>query len=445
MRMKRPDLAVPASTLLFEPLEERDRKILAGELRWEQWLTALEEYIRTADPYYRAFVHWNAISHPREGAVPAGTGAERPPFLVTYKDTIDVAGFPTRLGNLAGYRHYPVASATIAEILHTRRILPLGKVATTEFGIGAKLPSINPRFPKLSPGGSSTGSAVAVAAGFCDFSIGTDNAGSVRWPAGHCGIIGLKLGHAPHLLPGIFVVSPQMESVGIMTRTAADLAYIWEREDFGAALGLNGHSLGTRSDRLRFATLANCEETEWHPDVRAAWERLLADLAAAGFGAPRKTVQWWRYRTQGWLLIWREAYDAHQAFRKGAHVEYDPGTWTTLLQGQDIDDERYQTLREDQTAAATMAQADLAAGEVDVLLTPLRPELPRGLHEPAADWRINPGFTIIASFARIPALTLPIALSASGAPISVQLLARRGGEADLIRAGLLIERIIARA
>lgn len=433
---------------LLEPLSTRTEKFRTGELSRDDWLAAVDDHVRTADPRYKAFAEWRPAS-----TSDLGNGGD---FLVTYKDTIDIAGFATRLGSSAGYRHYPVESAGVAKALQRGRFRCVGKVATTEFGLGTNTTCVNPRFPDFSPSGSSTGSAVAVAAGFCDLSIGTDSRGSIRWPAGNCGVVGLRLTTRADLQTGIFPVSQSMDSIGVITRSVADLSFLWERGGLGESLSFPQRSSAARNPRLAIA--ANYEEFPCHPEIRETFELLVEKLSEARARVGRQRLRWWDFRKQAWALLVREAYDVHRRFGQDREIAYEPGTMNTIMLGRGIKDREYEALKADQKRAAALAEEDFERGGADVLLLPLDSQLPRDLRttpppetsmpvkpperDPSSGQQADMGFADIASFAKIPALTLPMGTSASGAPIAVQLMARRGGEAELIAAGSLIERLV---
>ncbi len=426
----------------WQPLVERHQQIAVNPLQLQEWERHFEAYIRRMDPYYKAFVDWRHVQMSKESDVPH--------FVVTYKDNIDIAGFPTRYGNTSGFRLYPTQSAQIVERLHEKRFTCIGKVATTEFSIGNESWCINPRFPYFSPSGSSTGSAVAVASGFCDLSIGTDSASSIRLPAGNCGIVGLRLTPYSALTKGIFSVSPSMDSVGLMTRTVADLAYIWQRETL-RTLAHSTPRVNHDQKSLKIGIVDNyCKTSYCHHDIVEAFNQLDDRLRQAGHVTEHVNLKWWKYRRVAWTLLSREVSDVHKNLQFSIPIQYQSGTLAALSVGKEVTDEAYNEAKELQQIAQAMANNDLTR-DYDVLLLPLDPDLPRNLMVPAPKQTIPESSNIkeetldyatIASFAGIPALTLPIAISPSGAPIAVQVFAAQREEEKLIQAGLLIEEII---
>jgi Asp-tRNA(Asn)/Glu-tRNA(Gln) amidotransferase A subunit family amidase len=331
----------------------------------------------------------------------------------------------------------------VAEEATTRGLICIGKVATTEFSLGVRVPSRNPRYPDYSPSGSSTGSAVAVAAGFCDVSVGTDAAGSIRWPAANCGVVGLRLTPHGSLTSGTFPVAPSLESIGLVTRTVEDLAHVWSCHDLGRLWG--SHSRRD-TEPLRWAVATDWETASCDVEVRRAFDSCCDLLERNGIRLPRLSLDWWHAREDGFRLLLREAADVHAALPR--EIEYEPAVAATLAEGRLVTDHELVGLRQRRNAAIALAQAQLVE-ECDVVLLPLDPELPRRLEIPAPARAVpelgslgsEVGFTIAASVAGLPAVTLPIGHSSLGAPIALQMFARPGGEEDLIRAALLIERV----
>lgn len=165
------------------------------------------------------------------------TGTERAPLAgLTFgvKDLIDVAGWPTDCGNPDWARtHRPAAqhAPSVATLLAQGAAI-CGKTMTDEMAFSLEGENfhygtpVNPRGPDRMPGGSSSGSAVAVARGLCDFSLGTDTGGSVRIPAAFCGIYGIRTTHGRISTAGVMPFSPSYDTVGWFAQSAAMLARV---------------------------------------------------------------------------------------------------------------------------------------------------------------------------------------------------------------------------
>ncbi|UNB53276.1 amidase [Mycolicibacterium sp. YH-1] len=258
----------------------RDRKLTP--------LTLLErslERIREVDPLLRAFVAINedgvrddAIELTRE----ADAGRVRGPLHgvpIAVKDVIDVRGLPTRGGSAATESNAARADAPAVERLRAAGALIVGKVNTHEFAHGVTTPPTrNPWDPQRIPGGSSGGSAVAVASGQCLAALGSDTGGSIRVPAALCGVSGLR--SLPRDIPvgGILPFSPRLDTCGPIARDALDLALMFEILS-GTPCPIPGSAMG-----VRVGTVARAALGELDDEVGDAVEEAVHVLAAAGAG-----------------------------------------------------------------------------------------------------------------------------------------------------------------
>jgi Asp-tRNA(Asn)/Glu-tRNA(Gln) amidotransferase A subunit family amidase len=208
-------------------------------------------------------------------------GARRPPvsgpiggWTLGVKDVLDVAGLPTRAGSPTRAEVAPAAAdAPAVAMLRAAGAVVLGKTATTEFATMDPAPTANPAALGHTPGGSSSGSAAAVAAGMADLAIGTQTAGSLCRPAAYCGIAAFKptLGLVPTL--GMVPLAPSFDTIGLMAREAAHLA---------VALRCWGITSATEPT----APVIGVVVPESHPDLdpAGAWaiERASARLSSLG-------------------------------------------------------------------------------------------------------------------------------------------------------------------
>lgn len=431
-----PDDAVPIRIPppLDLPLAERHGLLDEGKLDPEQYRTALVEHIRRTDPRVRAFVEWRSADV-HASAIPHAVS-------VTYKDCIDVAGYPTRLGITSGYRRYPAQSAYVAERLERHGLVNVGKVAATECSLGRKKPCRNPAYPHVSAAGSSTGSAAAVAAGFCDVSVGSDSGGSLRWPAVYCGVTALRLTPRPELIAGVHAVAPSMESVGLVARDAADLAWLWNDLGLGEALGPSGvHT----ARPWRIAVGAPPSEP-LHPEVRALLDAVARALADTGHElVAADLTEVWATRGPAGELLAREARDSYGPIAHEPGANLGPDTLAALEPGARVGDERYRALLRGQERAREQLAA-LLHDAADLLIIPLEAGLadradPVPTTGPCSLAACGDAFPLIASYARSPVAVLPLALSSEQSPLGVQVLAAPGGDGLLVEAAALLARL----
>jgi Asp-tRNA(Asn)/Glu-tRNA(Gln) amidotransferase A subunit family amidase len=310
------------------------------------------------------------------------------------------------------------------------------KVVTTELNVGIGSGCVNPYFPHIDPAGSSTGSAVAVAAGICDVSLGTDVLGSARWPAGRCGVVGLRTTHRPDRLAGIFPLSPSMDAPGWVARTADDL------DALAGRLGIEG-TVQRRPHRIGVVAEAGGAQ----PEILAALDRCGAALVEAGHRVrPVGVGEPWRWRAAAWELCAREAWDGHQEWRRWITEDLGESTRRALAAGSRVGTGRYAELRAGQRRVRAAVAGLFAEPGVDAWLLPLDPDVPRP-PDPAeraaatsipapgtADHDREVGYTPLASFAGLPAITFPVGRSAAtGAPLAVQLVGPPGADRSLVR------------
>ncbi|MEZ4582609.1 MAG: amidase, partial [Caldilineaceae bacterium] len=154
---------------------------------------------------------------------------ERPPLfgcLLGVKDIIHADGFPTQAGSTIPAENFVGPEAAAVTLLKQAGALVVGKTVTTEFAYFEPGPTRNPHDILHTPGGSSSGSAAAVAAGMCYAAVGTDTGGSIRIPAAYCGVAGLKPTYGRVSLDGIFPLSWSLDHAGPIARTSADAALL---------------------------------------------------------------------------------------------------------------------------------------------------------------------------------------------------------------------------
>lgn len=382
--------------------------------------TEANEWAFHADHRYRACVDLRPVSDH--------------PVRIGVKDTVDVAGFPTRLG-LRRYRHHPRTSA--APLAPIADQLVTAKVVTTELNIGVGSGCVNPCFPHVDPAGSSTGSGVAVAAGICDLSLGTDVLGSVRWPAGRTGTVALRVTHDDRLLPGIFPLSPAMDAPGWVARTAEDLTFLLAHLGLGPA--------GRREEPLRVGVVAEVFDGHADSEVLTSLETGCRALRERGHTVSHVRVgDLWQWRAPAWELCARDAWDGYRAWREWLPEELLESTTAALETGASVGDERRGEIVDAMTRHRATAADQFRAHDVDAWLLPLDAAHPRLLDTPRSsgstvptpddpDYDRRVGYTPLASFAGLPAATFPVELSAAGAPLALQAVGPPGAEAVLLR------------
>lgn len=195
------------------------------------------------------------------------------------KDLVDVAGMPTGAGSRQRAMAVPAETdSPIVGQLRAAGAIVIGKCTTHEYAFGGITPpTTNPADPLRIPGGSSGGSAAAVASGHVPLAVGTDTAGSVRIPASYCGVVGFVPSPGRISNEGVTPLSWSLDRVGLLTATAADGAYV------AAALGLaSGASSEAGFDGVRVGVLADAFDAPLEPPVRQAVKAALATITNSG-------------------------------------------------------------------------------------------------------------------------------------------------------------------
>lgn len=392
--------------------------------------------IEQLDPGLHAFIHVSAdmaLAQATASAERWARGQQRgvlDGIPLALKDNIDVAGLPCTAGTAAFRTRTPMADAPVWRRLAQAGAVLLGKLNMHEAALGATTDNavygrcINPLREGHTPGGSSGGSAAAVAAHLCAAALGTDTMGSVRIPAAYCGLFGFIPSRGVVGLEGIVPLSPTLDSVGPLARSGRDLAAV--------AACLLGQAIPPLAglEGLRVGLLPQAQSVECEPAVRAAWEQVLQRLQAAGatlHPVPMDTWEPARHRLQSLLVTEVEA----AAYWFGQLGDELPGLGdelkAMLRYGHRLASDKRQRAF-DAMAALRRSAASFFEG-VDVLLLPTTPQrsFPHGQAAPAN----QADFTVLANLLGTPALAFPCAVE-DGLPASCQFLAAPGQDAVLL-------------
>ncbi|MEO7742541.1 MAG: amidase [Usitatibacter sp.] len=355
---------------------------------------------------------------------------------VGVKDIIDTADMPTENGTVLHAGRRPDSDAVVVERLRAAGAIILGKTVTTELATYSPGKTRNPHDPEHTPGGSSSGTAAAVAAHMVPAALGTQTNGSVIRPAAFCGVYGYKptFGLVPR--HGILRQSRPLDHVGFMARTVEDLAIIAE-----PLMGYDERDPDTRpvpSPRLRevamqdaplppffaFAKTPHWKDAE--EQTRAAFDEVAEALGSQcrPFDVPSILHDAWQ-----WHATVMEA-DLARNFR----VEFERGRekLSESLQGQ-IERGGRVTAVDYNDAVERIRAVSLAFDEVfdrcDAILTPAAAgPAPHGLGSTG-----SPAFCTLWTFTGMPAVTLPLLSAQNGLPMGIQLVGRRGDDARLLR------------
>jgi aspartyl-tRNA(Asn)/glutamyl-tRNA(Gln) amidotransferase subunit A len=443
------------------PLAPQGLAALAADLR-EGRLTA-EALCRDAldrigamEPKLEAFTHVDperALGHARSLDALRRSGVGLGPLMgipVAIKDLFTVEGMPSTGGSRLDIRDLVPPQGPFVNALLTGGCVPIGKTRTTEFALGGfnlgRPPPWNPcdMAERRMTGGSSHGSAVAMAAGLAGFTVGSDTGGSVRWPAALCGVVGYKATSSHWPLEGVLPLSPEMDSIGIFTHSAADAAFV-EAALAGRRPG-GAPPVGT----LRFALPTEHFLDALEAPVAACFEAAVAALRKAGatlVELPVPEARWiddvFRQLVPADLIAFlgRERVARDRAL-------LDPVAAARLDGGADLradDYVRMRTLR--RKAEQAMAER---SRDIDAWITPTVPLLPHPIAgyrtvEQVAAWNgLATRNTRPGNLFGQCGISLPIQHLGAALPVGLQLTATGGRDARLLEIAQAVETLLGR-
>ncbi|MEQ8967520.1 MAG: amidase [Azospirillaceae bacterium] len=428
----------------------------AGSLTAEGLTAACLERIAAEDEALHAFVHVAAepaLATARALDALRAAGTVLGPLQgipVALKDLIDVAGQPSGYGSASADPILPARSASLARSLVNAGMILIGKTHMTEYAYGSwgtnrhRGTPWNPvdRQVHRVPGGSSSGSAVAVAGGLVPAAIGTDSGGSVRIPAALCGLVGYKPVRGTIPLDGVLALSPSMDVAGPICRSVADAALVLD--------ALRGRPARPRPgpraadlEGLRVGTLAAAELEAMDAAVVAAYRAALGRLAEAGAyvrEAPLPGPFTEAAASVGTILS-VESFAIHRDRLEAAGRAMDPAVLARIRAGGEVAAADYHALLLEREA--DMARFDPVFADIDVLVTPTvtAPAAPVAEVDEAASPMSR--ISRVSNWLDLPSLALPCGRTGGGLPLSLQIVGPRDGEARVLRTGVAVEACLA--
>ena len=407
-----------------------------GDLTSEALVGACFERIGPREPSVGAWAYLDrdaAVAHARR----LDREARRAPLHgipVGIKDIIDTADMPTAHGSPIYEGNRPNCDAACVAMLRSAGAVVLGKTVTTEFAAMTPGKTRNPLRLEHTPGGSSSGSAAAVADFMVPVALGTQTVGSTIRPASYCGVVGFKPTYHTFSLAGVKAQSESMDTLGLIARSVSDIQLVGD--------GLLGVAGAFEAPPLRSAPhLAFCRSPHWpkaRPATIAAMER--ASSLFRSFGAPIEDVDlppsFDRVLDAQWTILSFE-FARVLAYERTQRRELLSERLCTLL------DNGTKIALADYRSALSLARtcrAEIAPlfERYDAILTPAASgEAPHGLQS-SSDLLFQRLWTVL----HLPAITLPGLVGEQGLPIGVQLVGRHGGDANLLTVARWAERVL---
>ncbi|MFK0294031.1 amidase [Streptomyces sp. NPDC090442] len=369
------------------------------------------------------------------------------------KDMIDVAGMATTASSRVRGGHRADEDSTVAARLAAAGAVLVGKTHTHEFAYGLTTPQTHNAWDlSRTAGGSSGGSAVAVAAGAAGFALGTDTGGSIRVPAALNGIVGLKPTYGLVPRRGVTALSWSLDHVGPLTRTVEDAALVLStlagpdpRDPASLTTSLAEHlpPSGTDLTGLRVGVPRNYFFDRVDPDVEAAVRRAVGQLEALGARLVEVEIPLTRYiQATHWGLMVPEATAYHEQTLRTAPDHYGDDVrilleaGTLMPAGDYVRAQRARTLMRQEWERLLTEVDVIAAPTVPMTAVPADQETiswPDGTVESVSDAYVR--LCAPANVTGLPSLSIPVGHDRAGMPIGMQLLGRPLGEPVLLRAG----------
>lgn len=389
------------------------RLIRSGTLKPEALLEACLARIAAREPEVRAFA-WFDPDQVRRAAIHPGPLMGLP---VGVKDVLDTSDMPTEYNSPIWRGWRPRADCAAVAWMRAAGGIVMGKTVTTEFAARHPGPTANPRDLRRTPGGSSSGSAAAVADFFVPLAFGTQTAGSIIRPAAFCGVVGYKPSYGMISRAGMKIMSDTLDTIGVIARSVADCALL-----AGSVTGRSLGDLDVKPERL--PRIGFCLSPAWEsaaPETRALMDHVCETLKRAGSVPENRELPpaFAELKTAHPIIMYAES---------ARSVGWELATARDLISSELLGLLEFGLTQSEQALEAAYAafertRADfLAVMEgLDILVTPAAPgQAPVGLGSTG-----DPAFNSIWTSLRVPCVTVPTGIGPEGAPLGIQIVGRR--------------------
>ena len=412
-----------------------------GEISAVDYCEALLTRARAWEPRIHGFAALDepgalGRAHMCDGwAAPGSVPAALRGVPVGVKDIIDTADMPTEIGSPIFLGRRPERDAKAVQRLIAAGAYVFGKTVSTEFAYMYAPLTRNPWNTAHTPGGSSSGSAAAVAAGVLPAAIGTQTNGSVIRPAAFCGVVGFKPTYDLISSAGVFPFSHTLDTVGVFTRSVADAALLASVLCEGGAVSAVP---AARSTPPRIGVIRSYPWNAVEPAAGASFDATLAQLALAGASVHEVKLPpaFEQARDTHRTIMLFEAAALHAALRARDGAKMSAVLRDGLDEGRRISAEAYRAAIA-MRAALSERSADLFEG-LDAIASPPAPgAAPRDLCVTG-----DPSFCTLWSLTGFPSITVPSALEASGMPLGLQLAAPAAMDDPLLGVAAWSEAVI---
>ena len=432
-------------TLYRHGLIEAQAAIVAGKFTAGEYVESCIARTLAVEPTVAAFAWFDAQ------AVRAAATASAPGALagmpIGIKDIMATRGVPTEMGSAAFKGHVPDHSAWVVDVLSGASAIMFGKTVTTEFAWRHPGKTRNPWDPAHTPGGSSSGSAAAVACGCVPAALGTQTFGSVIRPAAYCGVVGYKPSYATIPRTGVYALAPSLDHIGVFARNVSDTAFL-----VSILTGRDGIDFPDTPPPLLTWPLPEPHQGPHIALLRtSAWWHLSGEQQSLvestarhleSCGAVITPIELPPRFEDAWKIA-QTICDAEGTVVNGKFAQENPPrisqpTLQLVARGKALSATDYIQARDAQQKlirefAILMAPFDAA------LTAPALGEAPAGLDN-TGDALFCIPFTLVGA----PTISLPAGESKNKLPLGVQLVGRWGDDRRLLEAAVWVERQLAR-
>lgn len=408
------------------------RDIGAGRLSAEDVREACIARVAAREPALRALAAFDAEAVRRVMPRPGVLGG----LPIGVKDVLDTHDLPTEYNSPIWRGHRPKADAACVSWARDAGAIVFGKTVTTEFATRTPGPTTNPHDESRTPGGSSSGSAAGVAAGYFPFAFGTQTAGSIIRPAAYCGIVGYKPTFGTIDRFGMKLMSDSLDTVGVLARSVADCALL--------TTAITGFRMGDLDVPLgRPLRIGLCRSPMW--DRREPETDALIDLARSVTGRAGASLSDFDLPADFDLL--EEAHSIVMNAESARALGWEMTTHRDQLSS--VLRERMEWGLSRPTASVVSARLtmrklqqafDTLMEDIDVLVTPSA----AGVAPVGLAWTGDPAFNLVWTALHVPCVTIPCGTGPANMPLGIQIVSARGRDALCLQAGAWLARELSR-
>lgn len=464
---------------------ELQRLITAGEVTPAEVIESFRKRIDGVEDKLRSFVtivddSWDE----RLKELEAKSEEDRGPLWgipVAYKDNLCTRGVRTTCSSKILENYIPPYNATVVDALQDQGCLMVGKTNMDEFAMGSSTENSafgvtrNPWDLERAPGGSSGGSAAAVAAGEAAFALGSDTGGSIRQPASFCGIVGLKPTYGLVSRYGLVAFASSLDQIGPMTRTVKDAALILNyiaghdpRDSTSVDRKVPDYTKALREDirGLRLGIPREYFSSEVDARVRETVKEAAARLEVAGAICEEVSLPHTEYALPAYYIIApaeassnlgrydgvRYGYrfvasDLHDMYRETRSRGFGPEVKRRIMLGTYALSSGYYDayyLKAQKVRTLIRREFEEVFAKVDLLVTPTTPTtaFKIGEKEDPLQMYLSDILTVPVNIAGLPALSMPCGFDENGLPVGIQFIGRPFGEETIFRAAHTLEQLL---